>query len=261
MLQSDRGTLQCCHACYPCTLCASVARLPSTLSLVPRLHRLPTDPDLLNYKKPKSQFSNLILTSGSHPDKLINDESIKILNRTRTGSLNETMLRIPHVEVTSPDYSSYDGIFLNDIDATLLCARPCLYPYTPESIDSHSPNVEGASTVSDDLSAEMIDILGEARIETIRFKTNVDRSVSPSQLKSRLDMLLNSEKELKPFLKAKESVPELHRLQSRESCRSNNSKVGGLCCLALKCYGFCRRRARRVDCSAPMTCRSGCCTS
>lgn len=225
MLQSDRGTLDCCNTQFPCTICASATRLPSTLSLLPpRLPRMPTDPDLYANKKLK-----LPDISCSHPDKFTEDSRLK---RTRTGSLNETMLRIPHVEITSADYCSYDGIYVNDIDNTLLCVRQCVDPYTPESIDSHSPNVEASS--GSDLSNEIIDL-------TKSTKLSRDRSVSPTQLKSRLDKLLNNKDEVKP-------IPELQRLNSRESCKSEGSKKGGLCCLALKCYGFCRRRARKVKC-------------
>lgn len=146
------------------------------------------------------------------------------------------MLRIPDVEITSADYSSYDGVYVNDIDNTLLCVRRCVDPYTPESIDSHSPNVEASS--GSEVSVAMTE---EVSINKSS-KSNRDRSVSPSQLKSRLDKLLSTNDE-----KVK-VIPELQRLNSRESCKSEGSKKGGLCCLALKCYGFCRRRARKVKC-------------
>lgn len=232
MLQCDRGIVDSCNSPFPCALCGPRV---SSLSLPrPLLPRLPTDPDLLTKTK------NVHIT-GSHPDRLPD------LKRTRTGSLNEKILRIPDVEITSADYSSYDGIFVNDIDASLLSARPCLDPYTPESVDSHSPNVEGTSTGSDDLSTEIIDVLGPKIDLKTTAKLTRDRSVSPTQLKSRLDRLLNQDK-----------VPELQRLNSRESCKSDGSKKGGLCCLALKCYGFCRRRARKVkcDCSCLKCCSS-----
>lgn len=159
--------------------------------------RLPTDPDLSK--------STLTLPE----------------IRTRTGSLNEQLFRIPHVEITTVDYTSIDGLFVNDIDSTLLTVRQCLDPYTPESIDSHSPNVEVSS---DDVESEAKKILKR------------DTSVSPTQLKSRLDKLLIVEK----------SIPELQRLNSRESCKSEGSSKG--VCFALKCYGFCRRKARKVRC-------------
>lgn len=239
MLQCDRGTLPCCNPKFPCILCASAVRIPSTLSLIhggirvvntPKLTRVPTYPDIYAIKKSKSDASS------SHPIKL-DDQRLK---RARTGSLNEKILRIPDVEITSADYSSYDGIFVNDIDTTLLSATRCLDPYTPESIDSHTPNIEGASNTSDpeDLSNEIVDVLGP-KIDIKSVKLTRDRSVSPTQLKSRLDMLLNDQDKV---------PPELERLNSRESCKSDNSKKGGLCCLALKCYGFCRRRARKVKC-------------
>ncbi|XP_045506530.1 uncharacterized protein LOC123702780 [Colias croceus] len=219
MLQSDRGTVACCENRLPCVLC-SCARLTPTPR--PKLPRLPTDPDLYSTKNPKT------ILSGSHPDKLLSDEYR--LKRTRTGSLNEKILRIPYVEITSADYSSYHDIFVNDIDTTLLSARQCLDPYTPESIDSHSP--VDASGSEDQ--TEIID----ANID-LKSKFNRDRSVSPTQLKNRLDRLLS----------ANDDVPKLQRLDSKESCKSDNSRKGGLCCLALKCYGFCRRRARKVNCS------------
>lgn len=147
------------------------------------------------------------------------------------------MFRIPDVEITSADYISIDGIFVNDIDTALLSAKPCLDPYTPESIDSHTPNPEGISTGSDEFSAEIIDVLGPKIDIKPAVKLTRDRSVSPTQLKTRLDMLLNDKER-----------PELQRLNSRESCKSDSSRKGGLCCLALKCYGFCRRRARKVKC-------------
>lgn len=165
---------------------------------LPLPRRLPTDPDLSR--------STLTL-----PDL-----------RTRTGSLNEQLFRIPHVEITTADYSSFDGIFVNEIDNTLLSVRPCLDPYTPESIDSYSPNVE-ASSGSDD-------------VEASKKILKRDRSVSPTQLKSRLDRLLNVDK----------TIPELQRLNSRESCKSEGSSKG--VCFALKCYGFCRRKAGKVKC-------------
>ncbi|XP_013142485.1 PREDICTED: type I inositol 1,4,5-trisphosphate 5-phosphatase, partial [Papilio polytes] len=158
-----------------------------------------------------------------HPD-------TDVPKRTRTSSLTDKI--IPYVEITSAD--SNDGIFVNDIDTSLLSPTQCLYPYTPESVDSHTPNAENSG--SDDLAN--IDVLEKSTTKLSR-----DRSVSPTQLKSRLDMLLN--------------VPPLERLDSRESCKSDASKKGGLCCLALKCYGFCRRRARKVDCSCGL---SKCCT-
>lgn len=226
MLQSERGTLDCCDTKIPCTLCSSANRLPSTLSLLPpRLSRIPTDPDLYTNKKLK-----LPDISCSHSDSITDEFKLK---RTRTGSLNETMLRIPEVEITSADYCSYDRIYVNDIDYSLLCVRRCVDPYTPESVESHSPNVEALSAI--DMSNKIID-------STIQ-STNVkrDRSVSPTQLKSRLDKLLNNKDEVK-------SIPELQRLNSTESCRSEGSRQGNLCCFALKCYGFCRRRARKVKC-------------
>lgn len=228
MLQSDRGTLECCTPVFPCSMCAS--RFPSRPPLgPPRLPRLPTDPDLYASKKLK-----LPDISCSHPDQLTDDTKLK---RTRTGSLNETMLRIPHVEITSADYSSYDGVFVNDVDNTLLSVRRCVEPYTPESVDSRSPNVE-ASSGSDELTPEVTNIPIKST------KLSRDRSVSPTQLKSRLNRLLNN-KDNKDKVK---SIPEIQRLNSRESCKSEASKKGGLCCLALKCYGFCRRRARKVKC-------------
>ena len=148
------------------------------------------------------------------------------------------MLRIPDVEITSADYCSYDGVYVNDIDNTLLCVRRCVDPYTPESIESqsHSPNVEASS--GSEVSVEVTEEVSNSKSS----KLNRDRSVSPTQLKSRLDKLLSSKDE-----KVK-VIPELQRLNSRESCKSEGSKKGGLCCLALKCYGFCRRRARKVKC-------------
>lgn len=198
MLQSDRGTLHCCD--QPCPLCAPNLPLP---------RRLPTDPDLTK--------STLTLPE----------------IRTRTGSLNEQLFRIPHVEITSADYSSFDGIFVNEIDSTLLSVRPCLEPYTPESIDSPSPYVEASSGSDVEISIEP------------KKKLNRDRSVSPTQLKNRLDKLLIVDK----------TIPELQRLNSRESCKSDGSSKG--VCFALKCYGFCRRKARKVK----RRCTFSCCTS
>nr|XP_034837240.1 uncharacterized protein LOC117993549 isoform X1 [Maniola hyperantus] len=206
MLQSDRGIV-------PCN------------PLPPRLKRLPTDPDI--YANKKLLTINNLEYSTSHPDKLLPDNRIK---RTRTGSLNEKIFRIPYVEITRADYSSYDGIFVNDIDTTLLSPKQFSDPYTPESVESFTPNA--------DVSADLT-VVDDLVVTTL----TRDRSVSPSQLKTRLDMLLNRN------CKSKKSVPELQRLDSRESCKSGSSKKGGLCCLALKCYGFCRSRARKVNCS------------
>lgn len=231
MLQSDRGIVQCCES-VPCALC-STTRFYSQ-----KMPRLPTDPDLYTKSLKFTEYSS------SHPDKLLSDDHR--LKRTRTGSLNEKMSGIPFVEITSADYSSCDGIFVNDIDTSLLSPTQCLDPYTPESVESHSPNAE-VSNESDDFN-EIID--STTNIDAN--KLTRDRSVSPSQLKSRLDMLLSGKEKVKD-----KKVPELERLNSRESCKSDGTK-SGLCCFALKCYGFCRRRARKVNCQC-----SGfkCCTS
>ncbi|KAM3957973.1 LOW QUALITY PROTEIN: inositol polyphosphate-5-phosphatase A [Aphomia sociella] len=235
LLQCDRGTVSCCESVLPCALCLRAVRLTSR----PALTRLPTDPDLYASKKIKTFFS-------SHPDTLTDDYR---LNRTRTGSLNEKIFRIPDVEITTADYSSYDGVFVNEIDNTLLSVRQCLDPYTPESIDSHTPNVEEASS-TEEIANELDDVLGATIIEAKSIKLNRDRSVSPTQLKHRLDKLLTEDRY--------SEVPEIQRLNSRESCKSDGSKKG-LCCLALKCYGFCRRRAPKVNCSCSGL--SNCCTS
>ncbi|XP_047539646.1 inositol polyphosphate-5-phosphatase A isoform X1 [Vanessa atalanta] len=242
MLQSDRGIVQCCES-MSCALCACAARMTPTQ----RIPRLPTDPDLYTKKLKNIEYST------SHPDKLLSDD--QRLKRTRTGSLNEKTSGIPFVEITSADYSSCDGIFVNDIDTTLLSPTKFLDPYTPESVESHTPNAD-TSNGSDDLT-EIIDIVGP-NIDIKSNKLTRDRSVSPSQLKSRLDMLLSGNDEKEKGRMCDEGVPELQRLNSRESCKSDGSKKCGLCCFALKCYGFCRRRARTVTCDC-----SGlkCCTS
>lgn len=238
-LQTDRGTLRCCNQNFPCSLCSALVTHPLPLPFYPHrphLLRLPTDPDLYAHKKLKTQLSS------SHPDKFSTEE-LK-LKRTRTGSLNENTLRIPHIEITA-DYTSYDGIFVNDVDVNFLCARPFLDPYTPESVDSHTPNVEGNSSGSIEdsieLSSELTDVLSDNLESKSFLKLKRDRSVSPTQLKSRLENLLSDE--------TLKKVPELERLNSRDSCKSGASKQGGFCCLVLKCYGFCRRRAGKVDCN------------
>ncbi|CAG9794866.1 unnamed protein product [Diatraea saccharalis] len=236
MLQSDRGTVKCSDHRAPCTVCPPPTRLAFSLAH-PRsspLRRLPTDPDLYN----KQTYSTRCI---SHPEKLPDHHRLK---RSRTGSLNEILLRIPHVEITSADYSSYDGIFVNEVDTALLSVRRCVGPYTPESVESHTPDVEASSTEE---IPEIVDLVPKFDPKSI--KLHRDRSVSPTQLKNRLDKLLNNDKY---------SIPEIQRLDSRESCKSGSSKSGGLCCLALKCYGFCRRRARRVDCGCSGV--SDCCT-
>lgn len=233
MLQSDRGIVQCCEN-VTTALCSTATRFTSQ-----KLPRLPTDPDLFTKKLKHSEYTS------SHPDKLLSDD--QRLKRTRTGSLNEKFSGIPFVEITSADCSSCDDIFVNDIDTSLLSPTQCLDPYTPESVESHSPNAE----ISID-SDEFTEIIETPNIDSKSIKLTRDRSVSPSQLKSRLDMLLSGKDRVK-----NKNIPELERLNSRESCKSDGSK-SGLCCFALKCYGFCRRRARKVNCDC-----SGlkCCTS
>ncbi|CAG9138064.1 unnamed protein product [Plutella xylostella] len=207
MLQSDRGTVHCCTSKLLCPFCSKA--LPSSLPLLPnRLTRLPTDPDIYANKKFHSQHIDHLCAKNfdtGHSEKLLENK----IKRSRTGSLNE--MRIPFVEITTAGCSDHD-IFVNDIDTSLLTAKPCLDPYTPESVDSHTPNVEAGSTGSDDLAAEIADIVGESILETKpMLKLTRDRSVSPTQLKSRLDMLLDESKKTK-------EVPELERLNSRESC-------------------------------------------
>lgn len=227
MLQTDRGTLDCCDTDLLCSLCTNATRLSSLI--LPRLNRTPTDPDI--YSNRKIKIPDI---SSSHPEKLLSDDNR--LKRTRTGSLNEHMLRIPQVEITTADYTSIDGVIVNNIDNTLLTVRQCIDPYTPESAESHSPNI-GASSISD-LSNEIIDVL-TSDTDVISNKINRDRSVSPTQLKNRLDKLLNDK-----------SMPELQRLNS-ESCVSDSSK--GNSCFALKCYNFCRRKARKFKCNCNFT--------
>lgn len=229
MLQSDRGTLDCCNNKLPCSLCLTATRFPSPLLRnhhPPSLPKVPTDPDLY-----WSKTLNPPHTYDSLPDKETDDSR---LIRTRTGSLNEKIFRIPHVEITTADYTSCDRIFVNDIDNTLLSVRRCIDPYTPESIDSHSPNVD--STSGFDLTVP-IDIVNGDVDKSV--KLNRDRSVSPTLLRNRLDKLL---------IDKERPATELRRFDSRESFKSDSSKIRGLCCLMLKCYGFCRYRVRKVKC-------------
>ncbi|CAG9569504.1 unnamed protein product [Danaus chrysippus] len=223
LLQCDRGIVQCCDS-LPCALC--VCALNYTKK-PPKLPRLPTDPDLYSNKSIKSYDH-----SNSHPDSLSDEQRLK---RTRTGSLNDKIFRIPNVKITSAD-SIYNGIFVNDIDNSLLSPSRCIDPYTPESVDSHTPTAD-ASNGSDD--HDVIDAIEKQ-------KYNHDRSVSPTQLKSRLNRLLSD--------KQNDNTPEIQRRNSNESCKSDGGK--GLCCLALKCYGFCRRKARKVNCSGLKCCTS-----
>ncbi|KPJ07316.1 Type I inositol-1,4,5-trisphosphate 5-phosphatase [Papilio machaon] len=195
MLQSDRGTVE--SSCpRPCAFCPAPGPTPPppprSPQPQPRLARLPTDPDI--YAK-KTIYSYEI-----HAD-------TDVPKRTRTSSLTDKI--IPYVEITSVD--SNDGIFVNDIDTSLLSPTQCLYPYTPESVDSHTPNAEN-STGSDDLANDIIDVLGTNLEIKSTTKLGRGRSVSPTQLKSRLDMLLND-------------VPPLERLDSRESCKSEASNI------------------------------------
>ncbi|VVD02963.1 unnamed protein product [Leptidea sinapis] len=199
MLQSDRGTVECSEHRVPCVICAC-ARLANPKA---KLSRNPTDPDLIASKKIK------ILTD-SHPDQLLSDDRIK---RTRAGSLNETIFRIPFVEVTSADYSSFDDIFANEINSSLLSPVQCLDPYTPESVDSHTPNAEASGSEDQILINDIVNSNIDIKSSTLPR----DRSVSPTQLKNRLDKLLRGKEK-----------PELSRLDSRESCKSDNSVKGGL---------------------------------
>ncbi|XP_052745054.1 uncharacterized protein LOC112053838 [Bicyclus anynana] len=199
---------------------------------LPRLRRLPTDPDLYANKLTINHLEH----TTDHPYKLLPDVTNK---RTRTGSLNEKMLRIPYVEITSAATNA-DVIFVNDIDTSLLSPKRFSDPYTPESVESHTPNADASGSGN----TEVID---DANVTSL----TRDRSVSPSQLKTRLDMLLNRDGN-------SDRVVPLQRLDSRESCKSGGSRKGGLCCLALKCYGFCRSRARKVNCGCTGL---KCCTS
>ncbi|XP_028043485.1 type I inositol 1,4,5-trisphosphate 5-phosphatase isoform X1 [Bombyx mandarina] len=166
--------------------------------LAPRLLRHPTHPDLCALR-PAAPTAP---PTDRHPPP-----------RRRTGSLNETMFRIPHVEITTAD-AHYDDLCVSDVDDALLSVRRCVDPYTPESADS--PNAEGS------------DVEGRST------EPNRDRSVSPTQLKHRLDRLLTG----------------------REA-ELGSSDSTSLCCLALRCYGLRCHRTRRAQCECES---SKCCT-
>lgn len=110
---------------------------------------------------------------------------------------------------------------MNDIDNTLLTVRQCIDPYTPESIDSHTPNIEASSS----------DEITEIVYVEPKTKLNRDRSVSPTQLKSRLDALIN------------DGYVESSRKHSRSSRMSDGSRKGVWKCLIWECCGLCRRKA------------------
>ncbi|CAH2059579.1 unnamed protein product, partial [Iphiclides podalirius] len=134
---------------------------------------------------------------------------------------------IPCVEITGAEHATCERIFADEIDASLLSPARHWGPYTPESAESRTPNAG----------------------------PDGDRSVSPTQLRSRLDMLLSAGDPPAPTLAPAPAEP----LSSAGSAKSVGGRRGGLCCLALKCYGFCRRRARRVDCRCAGGV-GGCCT-
>lgn len=118
----------------------------------------------------------------------------------------EYCFRVPenYVELLSllPDYSSVSGR-LNYIDrsSNLLHAAPIKHdPYTPDSMDSPSPNALMASGEVPDLDVDNIMEGGDntstlLSAHTTNIPKRVDRAVSPALLKSKLELIVKNKRQ------------------------------------------------------------------
>lgn len=107
-----------------------------------------------------------------------------------------------------PDCNNYANARANSVDrsSNLLHAVPVKHdPYTPDSMDSPSPNALIASGEVPDLDADHLDSNNTAggdsvspvprSIQTsITSRRHVDRAVSPALLKSRLELIVQKSK-------------------------------------------------------------------
>ncbi|KOC59223.1 Type I inositol 1,4,5-trisphosphate 5-phosphatase [Habropoda laboriosa] len=135
---------------------------------------------------------------------LILDEGM--INCCSLPSAPEFCFRVPnnYVELFSmlPDYSSCVSGQVNytDRSSNLLHAAPIKHdPYTPDSMDSPSPNaIMTASTEVPDV----VDVDNINNVSTLHFtqasniiSRRMDRAVSPALLKSKLELIVRSKKE------------------------------------------------------------------
>ncbi|XP_077297079.1 inositol polyphosphate-5-phosphatase A isoform X2 [Arctopsyche grandis] len=150
---------------------------------------------------------------------------------------------IPNVQIniTGADYSSYDGIIVNHIDTHLLyCPVIPQDPYTPESIESHSPypelctyeEIEKGNNVkiNEDINSNMGPNLDSVytddssvffvnksqSLDRSEYLSSKTKSVSPRQLKSRLENIL----------KKSDSNTESDSCNDVESCSIENERLG-----------------------------------
>lgn len=287
LLQSDKGTVQCCmqdnpsEYCFsqpldtssdPCFHSESLIKCPSKECFEPlsltayrnrlashlsydsgfrrsaskdrptSLVRLDTDPNLTVNIKDQLKHSDYESFNSDSKDNSSKNNDFDEFNKSLNDRLNSDTISkdslddsndnidlIPNVQINiiDADYISYDGIIVNNIDPHLLyCANNPRDPYTPESIDSHSPCVEICSNDGTDsekisFSDLPINIMNENVIKDsldssldLRLKSEIDdsnfyvnksqsiarseystsktKSVSPRQLKSRLENILRT---------------------------------------------------------------------
>ncbi|XP_077266913.1 inositol polyphosphate-5-phosphatase A isoform X2 [Temnothorax americanus] len=135
----------------------------------------------------------------------------------------EFCFRVPnsYLELLSmlPDCNSYANARVIDRSSNLLHAIPVKHdPYTPDSMDSPSPN---ALTASGEVPDPFIDHIGSDNATSIPRSTqtsnasrrHIDRAVSPALLKSRLELIVqnkNEDSDLEVVSDIKRSPSECH---------------------------------------------------
>ncbi|KAF3425723.1 hypothetical protein E2986_05806 [Frieseomelitta varia] len=133
---------------------------------------------------------------------LIMDEGM--INCCSLPSAPEFCFRVPsnYVELLSmlPDYSSYVSGRVNytDRSANLLHAAPIKHdPYTPDSMDSPSPNaIISASSDVPDVDVDNMNSVSTSQFaQTSNLAKRLNRAVSPALLKSKLELIVQSKKQ------------------------------------------------------------------
>lgn len=133
---------------------------------------------------------------------LIMDEGM--INCCSLPSASEFCFRVPsnYVELLSmlPDYSSYVSGRVNytDRSANLLHAAPIKHdPYTPDSMDSPSPNaIISASSDVPDVDVDTMNSVSTSQFaQTSNLAKRMNRAVSPALLKSKLELIVQSKKQ------------------------------------------------------------------
>lgn len=163
-----------------------------------------------------------LVTKGIESPNTASNEEISMNNSRIIVENMENSIPSVQINITGADYSNFDGIIVNNIDTHLLyCPMIPQDPYTPESIESHSPYPEPSSyeelesekelfiNKGINVSNEYDNLIGASdsvlsnndsvfymkksqSLDKYDYFPNKVKSVSPRQLKSRLENILKS---------------------------------------------------------------------